>query len=95
MLHAPLADAFGACVIEQFGPRISYANLLASMTRHLQEMSPSQSLHLGQSFGHGAFGKLGSWLDSAEESFTGGGAQTPVMSANYAFDMNNCLQIAL
>ena len=46
------------------GLQVSYANLLGSMTRHLEEMSPHQKMHLGQSFG-GTFGSLvrpGSWL---------------------------------
>ena len=68
------------------GTGISYGNLLASMTRNLEQLRPMPSLGLGTSFG-----TLGRWLDGAQTSFgaaMGMKSQTPVMSANWPFDLN-------
>ena len=68
------------------GIGISYGNLLASMTMNLDQMRPMSSLGFQTSFG-----TLGRWLDSAQTSFAaamGMKGQTPVMSANWPFDLN-------
>ena len=72
--------------IEQMGTGISYGNLLARMTHSLDQMRPMPSMGFGSTFG-----SIGHFLADAQTSIAsamGMKGQTPVMSANWPFDMN-------